>query len=152
MPKLNPSRVHRCICLPSNLVLHTPVYWAPTRVRVPAEHGPPPVGTAKWSPPQLEIVLSHTCIQGTWWDRTTSGCWPLPTQVHLWQRQTVTYGSLFNLFFFDLWIFLIDSYVQFVFCVVPFNRRWHLLNICKWILAMENPQGSDWKTIMPQWF
>ena len=83
MPKLNLPRVHRCICLRSNLVLHTPVHWALTRVRVPAEQGPPPVGTAKWSPPQLEIVLSHTCIQGTQQDRMTSGHWPLPTQVHL---------------------------------------------------------------------
>ena len=79
MPKLIPFRVRRCIYPPSSLVNYTIVHWALTRVGVPEEQGPPPVGAAKWSPPYLEIVLGHTCIEGTQRDRTTSGCWPLPT-------------------------------------------------------------------------
>ena len=87
MPKLKPFRVHRRICLPSSLVYCTPVCWAPTRVGVPAEQGPPPIGAAKWSPPQLEIVLGHTCMEGARRDRMTSGRQPLPTWVHLLPRQ-----------------------------------------------------------------
>ena len=39
-----------------------------------------------------------------------------------------------------------------VFQVVHFQIECHLLIICKYLLVMETPQGSDWMPIAPNWF
>ena len=39
-----------------------------------------------------------------------------------------------------------------VFRVAHFQIECHLLIICKYLLVMETPQGSDWMPIMPHWF
>ena len=62
-------------------------------------------------------------------------------------------GSLFNLSSFNLWIFLIDSYVRFVpknsLSSCSFQQEMTLVEHMQIILAMEIPQGSDWMPIMP---
>ena len=45
---------------------------------VSMEQGPPLIGAAEQSPPQLEIILGHTYIEGAWRDRMTSGHRLLP--------------------------------------------------------------------------
>ena len=66
------------------------------------------------------------------------------------------YGSLFNLSSIDLWIFLKDSYVQFVpknsLSSCSFQQEMTLAEHMQIILAMEIPKGSDWMHIMPHWF
>ena len=59
---------------------------------IPTEQGPPPVGATEQRPPQLEIVLGHTCIKGAQWDRTLSGHQPLPHLSASPTETTVTYG------------------------------------------------------------
>ena len=63
------------------------------------------------------------------------------------------YGSLFNLSSIDLWIFLTDSYVQFIpknsLSSCSFQQEMTLAKHMQIILAMETPQGSDWMPIMP---
>ena len=36
-----------------------------------------------------------------------------------------------------------------VFCDAYFKIECHLLIICKYLLVMETPQGSDWMPIVP---